>query len=44
MFGIVVLLRALLAALYVVMGVKFVPQGSEYTAQRFGKYTRTLSP
>jgi len=27
-----------------VMGVKTVPQGSEYTVERFGRYTRTLSP
>ncbi len=24
--------------------VKFVPQGTEYTVERFGKYTRTLKP
>lgn len=27
-----------------VMGVKTVPQGMEYTVERFGKYTRTLPP
>jgi regulator of protease activity HflC (stomatin/prohibitin superfamily) len=26
------------------MGVKTVPQGSEYTVERFGKYTKTLKP
>lgn len=25
-------------------GVKFVPQGSEWTVERFGKYTKTLKP
>ena len=28
----------------VFLGVKTVPQGSEYTVERFGKYTRTLKP
>jgi regulator of protease activity HflC (stomatin/prohibitin superfamily) len=27
-----------------VLGVKFVPQGMEYTAERFGKYTHTMQP
>ena len=35
---------ALLAIAVVFMGVKTVPQGSEYTVERFGKYTRTLKP
>ncbi len=33
-----------LAVVVVVMGVKAVPQGMEYTAERFGRYTRTLRP
>lgn len=28
----------------VFMGFKFVPQGSEWTVERFGRYTRTLKP
>jgi len=28
----------------VVLSVKFVPQGMEYTVERFGKYTTTLRP
>jgi regulator of protease activity HflC (stomatin/prohibitin superfamily) len=28
----------------VLMGVKSVPQGREYTVERFGRYTRTLRP
>ena len=28
----------------VVLGVKRIPQGSEYTVERFGRYTRTLRP
>ena len=33
-----------LAVAIVVMGVKAVPQGFEYTVERFGRYTRTLGP
>lgn len=34
----------LLAVVIVVMSVKTVPQGFEYTVERFGRYTRTLTP
>ena len=34
----------ILAISIVFMGVKTVPQGTEYTVERFGRYTRTLSP
>ena len=40
-FAIVVLV---LAVVIVVLGVKAVNQGMEYTVERFGRYTRTLSP
>lgn len=33
-----------LAVVLVAMGVKAVPQGTEYTVERFGRYTRTLRP
>src|SRR5262250_780856 len=33
-----------LAVVYVVLSVKQVPQGREWTVERFGKYTRTLPP
>lgn len=33
-----------LAVIVVFMSVKTVPQGFEYTVERFGRYTRTLSP
>jgi regulator of protease activity HflC (stomatin/prohibitin superfamily) len=34
-----------LLALFVVLGaIKIVPQGYEYTVERFGRYTRTLKP
>ena len=34
----------ILSVVLVFMSVKFVPQGWEYTVQRFGKYTATLQP
>lgn len=40
-FSITVLI---LGVLLVFMGVKAVSQGTEYTVERFGRYTRTLSP
>ena len=33
-----------LAVLTVIMAVKRVPQGFEWTVERFGKYRRTLQP
>jgi regulator of protease activity HflC (stomatin/prohibitin superfamily) len=33
-----------LAVIFVAMAVKTVSQGSEYTVERFGRYTRTLTP
>jgi regulator of protease activity HflC (stomatin/prohibitin superfamily) len=33
-----------LAIVLVAMGVKSVPQGMEFTVERFGRYTRTLRP
>jgi regulator of protease activity HflC (stomatin/prohibitin superfamily) len=42
-FG-VILFFVVATALYVVLGVKTVPQGREWTVERFGKYTRTLPP
>lgn len=43
MFEFVIAIFVLIAAL-VFMGVKMVPQGSNYTVERFGRYTRTLQP
>ena len=34
----------LFALAMVFMGVKVVPQGMEYTVERFGRYTKTLTP
>ena len=33
-----------LAIVLILMGAKAVPQGMEYTVERFGRYTRTLRP
>ncbi|MDP3379189.1 MAG: SPFH domain-containing protein, partial [Brevundimonas sp.] len=41
MFGIVVVVFAVILLFSV---VKIVPQGREFTVERFGKYTKTLSP
>lgn len=35
---------AFLAIIIIVKGVKAVPQGTEYTVERFGRYTKTLHP
>ncbi len=35
---------AILAILFVALSVKAVPQGYEYTVERFGRYIRTLPP
>jgi len=40
----VVIAIVVAAILFVMMGVKIVPQGMEYTVERFGRYTRTLKP
>ena len=39
-----VLAILLLAVIIVMLGVKRIPQGREYTVERFGRYTRTLRP
>jgi regulator of protease activity HflC (stomatin/prohibitin superfamily) len=43
-FTIFVVLFVAVSVLLIFMGVKTVPQGSEYTIERFGRYMRTLSP
>ncbi len=43
-FAVFVLMLLVLAVVLVFLGVKSVPQGNEYTVQRFGRYTRTLRP
>ena len=43
-FSLFVLAVLAVALTLVFMGVKSIPQGSEYTVERFGRYTRTLRP
>ena len=43
-FTIFVVLFVAASVLLIFMGVKTVPQGSEYTIERFGRYMRTLKP
>ncbi len=43
-FSIFVIAFLVLALVLVFMGVRSVPQGMNYTVERFGKYTRTLTP
>lgn len=43
-FSIFVLVFLALAVVLVAMGAKVVPQGQEYTVERFGRYTRSLPP
>jgi regulator of protease activity HflC (stomatin/prohibitin superfamily) len=38
------LILVVLAVVLVVLGAKRVPQGEEYTVERFGRYTKTLRP
>ena len=41
---IILIMLAVLILIVIKMGVKTIPQGMEYTVERFGKYTRTLKP
>jgi regulator of protease activity HflC (stomatin/prohibitin superfamily) len=43
-FASFVLFLLVLAVVLVTLGVKSVPQGLEYTVERFGRYTHTLRP
>ena len=43
-FALFVLAALAFAIVVVFMGVKSVPQGTEFTVERFGRYTRTLTP
>ncbi|MFO1058288.1 MAG: SPFH domain-containing protein [Dongiaceae bacterium] len=43
-FSVFAVLLVILAIAIVASGVKSVPQGREYTVQRFGRYTGTLRP
>ena len=43
-FAIFVIVLVLLAIVIVFMGVTIVPQGYQFTIERFGRYTRSLQP
>lgn len=43
-FSLTLIAIAVLAVLVLFAGVKTVPQGYNYTVERFGRYTRTLKP
>src|SRR5690606_3308542 len=43
-FDIVVIVLVVLVLLLIFAGIKTVPQGYNHTVERFGRYTRTLSP
>ncbi len=43
-FTLFVLVLLVLALVLISLGVKRVPQGMEYTIERFGKYTTTMTP
>ena len=43
-FALFVVVLAVLAIVVIFLGVKIVPQGFEYTVERFGRYTHTLRP
>ncbi|MDT4289729.1 SPFH domain-containing protein [Methylomonas sp. MO1] len=43
-FGLLAIVTVAFAVILVYKSVQSVPQGMEYTVERFGKYTRTLSP
>ena len=42
--AILVLIIAIIAILIIFLGVKMVPQGYEYTIERFGRYRKTITP
>ena len=42
--GIVVIVLLIVALVIASSAIKIVPQGYEYTVERFGRYTRTLKP
>lgn len=43
-FAIFTIAFVVLAVAIIYMGAKVVPQGAEYTVERFGRYTKTLRP
>lgn len=42
--GVFIIVFVVLSIVLIFMGVKSVPQGYEYTVERFGRYTHTMAP
>ena len=40
----VVIFLIFLAIIFITQGVKIVPQGMQFTVERLGRYTQTLTP
>lgn len=43
-FDVIIIVLIVLVLLVIFTGIKTVPQGYNYTVERFGRYTRTLTP
>ena len=43
-FSVFVVALLIFAMLLIIMSIKAIPQGDEYTVERFGRYTKTLTP
>jgi regulator of protease activity HflC (stomatin/prohibitin superfamily) len=43
-FDVVIPVLVILVLLLIFAGIKTVPQGNNFTVERFGRYTRTLTP
>jgi regulator of protease activity HflC (stomatin/prohibitin superfamily) len=43
-FSVFVIALLIFAMLLIIMSIKAIPQGDEYTVERFGRYTKTLTP
>jgi regulator of protease activity HflC (stomatin/prohibitin superfamily) len=43
-FGVFVLVVVAVVVFYLLRAIRMVPQGYNYTVERFGKYVRTLEP
>ena len=43
-FNVIILILIILGIIVIFAGVKTVPQGYHYTVERFGRYTKTLTP
>ena len=44
LFSVLAVAILVLAIVFVILGIRTVPQGMEYTLERFGRYSRTMRP